>query len=193
MNHRPDNGEFSELERELAQLQPAAPPEILAERLASALEESVPSTAAEPAPDPAAAFGDGGSGYGRSRLLRFLLAPSAAAAVVVAALAFALLRDPRTAVDDSLATGAGDPQVIDMGTDGAFIDPNVARFQPGSAQTILYDILDEGIVWNDRDEPMRQFRYRFLETVSLTNPSDGSTLRMDIPREEVIRVPVETF
>lgn len=209
MTHEPKNEQtgLEGLEEALRGLQPADPPALLELRLSRELDEEAPGCAEEKAgallpfpglaesaiPETDAGFYEAGASFRRSRFLRFLTVPGAAAAVVIAALSFALLRDSRTAVPESDGPATPGGGFVDMGTEGDFIEPNVARFQPGSARTILYDILDEGIVWNDNDKPMRQFRYRFLESVSLRNPSDGSVLRMDIPREEVVRVPVETF
>ncbi len=177
-NPKPDVDDAIELE--LKRLKPAKPPLALRARLETALE-----TAGR-----RGAFYEASPEYRRSRLLRFLYAPLTAAAVVAVALAIVFLQDPG---DDAGKGGDGELAIVDVGTDGAFIEPNVARFRPGTARTILFGILDEGVVLNEEDLPVRQFRYQFVESFNLVNPADGSTLRMDIPREEVIRVPVETF
>lgn len=171
------------LERELERLRPAVPPAGLEARLAQALEKPARWGRWAPEEDRAMA---------RARILRLWVAPMAAAATVAASLGLVWFWSQQGGGEASGLSG-GRPEAVEVEAGGRFIEKAVARFQPESAQTVLYDLRDEGIVWNEANEPMRQFRYLFLDTVSLTNPADGSTLRMEVPREQVVRVPVETF
>ncbi len=190
--------DLSRLEAELTSLEPESLPELLQERIELAMAgRDGPDQADVASPglksigaDPA--FYKSEPGFRRSRLVRFLLAPSAAAALVVLTLAVLFLRDPSGNGSVDTEEGLGELQIVDMEPDGSFIDPNVATFSPGRTQTILFDIIDDGIVWTSENEAVRQIRYLFVESVSLQNP-DGSTLRIDTPIEEVFQEPVETF
>ncbi|MCB1123405.1 MAG: hypothetical protein KJT03_17770 [Verrucomicrobiae bacterium] len=62
--------------------------------------------------------------------------------------------------------------------------------EPVEAKQILVQAFDEGVVTNDEAGPVRRFRYEFIDTVKLVDPSDGSVFTMQVPREEVLLVPV---
>jgi len=66
-------------------------------------------------------------------------------------------------------------------------------FKPILAENRLTSRIDEGIVFLQNGISARQYRYEFIDRVVWKNPVDGATVEMEVPREEVILVPVQTF
>lgn len=66
-------------------------------------------------------------------------------------------------------------------------------FRPVRAENRLRNKVDEGIVFLRNGLAARQYRYEFVDRVVWENPRDGSKMEMEIPREEVVLVPVRTF
>lgn len=77
---------------------------------------------------------------------------------------------------------------VEPGLDGGADD-----FRPVLAENNLKSRIDEGIVFLRNGMTARQYRYEFLDRVVWENPSDGAILELEIPREEVVLVPVQTF
>lgn len=68
-----------------------------------------------------------------------------------------------------------------------------AGFQPVLAENNLRGRVDEGIVFLRNGLTARRYRYEFIDRVVWRNPDDGAVVEMEIPREEVVLVPVKTF
>ena len=66
-------------------------------------------------------------------------------------------------------------------------------FRPVHAENRLQNKVDEGIVFLQNGLPARQYRFEFVDRVVWENPRDGSKMEMEVPREEVVLVPVRTF
>ena len=66
-------------------------------------------------------------------------------------------------------------------------------FQPVVAENNLKSRVDEGIVFLRNGLTARRYRYEFIDRVVWKNPSDGSVIEMEVPRDEVVLVPVQTF
>jgi hypothetical protein len=69
----------------------------------------------------------------------------------------------------------------------------VDEFQPVLAENELRNRVDEGIVLLRNGLPARRYRYEFVDRVVWENPADGAVVEMEIPRDEVVLVPVRTF
>lgn len=65
-----------------------------------------------------------------------------------------------------------------------------ATFQPVSAEQHLLEAFDEGVVLTVNDQPVRKLRYEFVDTVTMVNTNDGSLYTMEIPREEILLLPL---
>ena len=63
-------------------------------------------------------------------------------------------------------------------------------FQAIKAEQHLLDAIDEGVVLTANDELVRRLRYEFIDTVTMINQNDGSIFTVEIPREEILCVPV---
>ena len=66
-------------------------------------------------------------------------------------------------------------------------------FTPVLAENNLQNRVDEGIVFLRNGLTARRYRYEFLDRVVWKNPSNGAVVEMEIPRDEVILVPVQTY
>lgn len=50
-----------------------------------------------------------------------------------------------------------------------------------------------GVLYTDKNVPVRRYSYHFIDTMVWENPKDGSQMKMSVPREEVIYVPITTI
>ena len=53
--------------------------------------------------------------------------------------------------------------------------------------------IDEGIVFLDNGLTARRYRYQFTDRVVWQNTVDGAVVELEVPRDEVVLVPVQTF
>ena len=67
------------------------------------------------------------------------------------------------------------------------------EFEPVVAENNLKGRVDEGIVFLRNGLTARRYRYEFVDRVVWRNPSDGAVIEMEVPRDEVVLVPVQTF
>ena len=159
--------EHRELERELAQLRPAAPSRHLIERVDRALGSE---TAARPT---------------APRVGWWWTLPAAAA------LAFGILRlaSDRPAPAVSSKSGSGS-RPADIASDAPAAS---AAFKTVAAENILVSARDEGIVTLDDGTPARRERLQFVDTITWKNPRTNASLTWRVPREEVRVVPVSFY
>ncbi len=54
----------------------------------------------------------------------------------------------------------------------------------------LVNATEEELLVNDDQEPTRRMRFTFIERHTWTDPETGSTVEVEIPREDVVLVPV---
>lgn len=66
-------------------------------------------------------------------------------------------------------------------------------FEPVLAENNLKGRVDEGIVFLKNGLTARRYRYEFVDRVVWRNPADGAVVEMEIPRDEVVLIPVQTF
>ena len=66
-------------------------------------------------------------------------------------------------------------------------------FKPVLAQNTLTDRIDEGIVFLDSGLTARKYRYQFIDRVVWRNPRNGARVEMQVPRDEVVLIPVQTY
>lgn len=64
------------------------------------------------------------------------------------------------------------------------------EFQPVQGERRLLEAVDEGIVMTENRKPIRKLRYEFVDIVTLVNQNDGSVFTIEIPRKEILFVPV---
>ncbi|MGC9450812.1 MAG: hypothetical protein ACP5I4_05130 [Oceanipulchritudo sp.] len=87
--------------------------------------------------------------------------------------------------------GSG-PAVPALAVDSAPSRPD-DEFQAVLAENNLKNRIDEGIVFLRNGLTARRYRYEFIDRVVWENPASGAVVEMEIPREEVVLVPVQTF
>ncbi len=164
----------SEFEHELRALRPAAPAPSLVKRIAAELPAThaitvAPSRTLDHAPA-AGVVARPERGSTLLGLLRGLLWAGAGAAVA----SFILLnREPQAPVPSPTTTA---PSMAVSGT----ADETVSE---------LIDSTDEGLIY-DQDTPQRQMRLTYLERHVWTNPQTGAVIEFEVPREDIVLMPV---
>lgn len=168
----------SEFEAELRALKPAAPSPTLATRIAAELPAHSLAVAPSRALDHAPAAGVVARPQRESLLLgllRRLLWAGAGAAVASVVLLNRTPEFPQTPT--SLAP-----------TQAASIAVNAA---PDQTVSELIESADEGLIYDqDSASPQRQMRYTYLERHFWTNPQTGAVIEFEVPREDIVLMPV---
>jgi hypothetical protein len=65
-----------------------------------------------------------------------------------------------------------------------------AEFQPAEATSELVEAEDQGFVYGEDQTAQRQFRLVYMERHSWTNPATGAVLEFEVPREDIVLMPV---
>ena len=153
----------SEFEKELRALSPAAPSASLAARVASEMQKPI-----LPAQPRAGAIPRPAPAAAPWRGLLRILGGSIA---VAAAISFLTTRDPQP-----------QPQVV----------PIVAvSGEPDESTDELISADDEGLVYDAAfGTPQRQLRMLYLERHTWTNPATGAVIEFEVPREDIVLMPV---
>jgi hypothetical protein len=151
-----------ELEKELASLQPVAPDKVLASRIEDAI-------AMDGENQPAKII----------RHWPILILASAACLALVLMLSNT---DRQAGVAANSTTFASNPAIQQNNT--------LADFEPVVAEQRLMNAIDDGVILTADNEPVRRLRYEFIDTVTMVSQSDGSVFIMEIPREEILLIPV---
>jgi hypothetical protein len=69
-------------------------------------------------------------------------------------------------------------------------DSALNTFEPMRAEQRLMEAFDDGIVFTAGHDAVRKLRYQFVDTLTMVDNNDGSVFTMEIPREEILFVPV---
>jgi hypothetical protein len=163
----------SELEKELRSLRPANPSPKLAEQIAADLKNG-------PARVHEAAAGllirPPAKQHAWQIMRPWLLTLSSVSAVMLGFLAVSTWMKP------GAATNASKPE------------PAAPVFTlneiPDQSVDELIDAQDEGLVFGEDEEPQRQVRMVYLERHTWTNPQTGAVVEFEVPREDIILMPV---
>ncbi|MBI5382904.1 MAG: hypothetical protein HZA31_13480 [Opitutae bacterium] len=159
------NDEFTDLEAELQSLRPRAPVRELHRRLATELDGASPAIALTPRK----------TGW----RWRLVLWPAAAALVVALTV---------SAVWSRRGSEVASAVVLDPAT----ATPSEV-YKPVSAENLLFEAHDEGVVTLSDGMPGWRVRERSLDTFIWQNPRTKASLRWTVPREEVLVVPLAVF
>jgi hypothetical protein len=82
------------------------------------------------------------------------------------------------------------PQTIVEGT-GRSAEVSAALSEtPDRSETELVETQDVGVIYDDTDEPQRQVRMVYLERHTWTNPQTGAVVEFEVPREDIVLMPV---
>jgi hypothetical protein len=163
----------SELEKELRSLRPAKPSDRLAERIAADLK--TPSVNAhEPATGLLTLHANRANG---TRFARpWLLVFAGASAVVIGFFAVAQWTKPTLR---STALNSEPASVV-----------TALNETPDESVDELIGARDEGVVYSEDAEPQRQVRVVYLERHTWTNPKTGAVVEIEVPREDIVLMPV---
>lgn len=164
----------SDLEKELRSLLPTKPSPQLSEQIAAELNAP-----AAPAPERATGvLARPSKERGVSRFLRpWILALSGVSAVVIALLAITFWLKP----------GSTDTNIVTKPETSA--QAFALSENPDESVDELIDAQDEGLVY-EGEEPQRQVRITYLERHTWTNPETGAVVEVEVPREDIVLMPV---
>jgi hypothetical protein len=163
----------SDLEKELRSLLPAKPSAQLAERIAAELK-TAPVRTYEPAAGLLTRSANQANG---TRFTRpWLLVLAGAAAVVIGFFAVAQWLKPQSRTTASNSESASTVTVLNESPDESVDELIGAR--------------DEGVVYDEDAEPQRQVRVVYLERHTWTNPKTGAVVEIEVPREDIVLMPV---
>jgi anti-sigma-K factor RskA len=174
------NDDFSDLEAELKRMRPCAPSSELQARLAATLDRPAAPTAQPVRIDRSA---------NSRRAWKWVLWPAAVAAAVV--LALVTMRQP-----DSVKTTAGQTAHPIGGNEAGPLAASTAAadlYEPVSAENVLYDSRDYGLVMLDDGTAAHRVFQRYLDTYTWRNPRTNASLRWTVPRDEVRVIPVRAY
>lgn len=167
-----------DLEKELKSFRLSRPAEGLVDRVAQEL-------AAAPTENPRRRYASATS-LTSWKWLGWRLAASAALLAVAATVAVSLLQQrPAT-------SGAVEQEMAGLAPVTPAVDPAAAAteiYRPVSAATVLYELKDEGTVTLADRQLARQARFRYVDTVTWSNPRGNASLKMSVPRDEVRMLP----
>jgi len=164
----------SDFENALRKLSPTAPPVRLDQAIARELSET---TTLSLAPREYRLSGEilRPQESPRSRLFFGLCsATGGAAAALVAVFGLGLLRTPQ------MAPLAQPPLVAKA--------ENI--FEPTESSRQLLATEESGLIYTDEQEPNRVVRYNSMERYVWANPATGAQVEVEVPREDVVLVPV---
>lgn len=164
--------EFKKLEEQLKQLKPQSPRAELRSRIEGELAKA----------------------GRRKQFMRFKAASAWAGMAVAASLLITfgiLLFNGRMSLDRAEGNVALEEQP--PLTVGQLPEEPADGFEPVLAENNLKSRVDEGIVFLKNGLTARRYRYEFVDRVVWRNPADGAVVEMEIPRDEVVLIPVRTF
>jgi hypothetical protein len=101
-------------------------------------------------------------------------AAAGAAAAIAGVLYFH--REPREAAQTAPAVAA--------------VEPEGGDYLPAESESELLGADETGIVYVDGAEPFRQMRFLSVERYAWSNPETGARVEVEVPREDVVLMPV---
>ena len=158
-------------ERQLRQIKPKQPDEMLVERIGAAIDKA----------DAGDRKGKWGSYFAWSGLV------AAASIMIVVGLS---LFNRGTEIQSSSVSETVENLEPLIVPEAAVGDES---FKPVLAQNNLQERVDEGIVFLRNGLTARKYRYEFIDRVVWKNPVNGAVVEMEVPRDEVVLIPVQTF
>ena len=167
----------SDLENELRALRPIAPSTNLEDRIAADLGEGRVAAAAPRtlrAPGAGVIARPAAPGFFAPWLRGLGWALAGATAAVALLLHFQKAEQPEKAGTSMIAAA----------------DDEANSFLPAESEREFVDADDSGILYGEGEEPLREIRYRSVERYAWTNPETGARVEVEVPREDVVLMPV---
>ena len=168
----------SEFEKELRTLRPVAPSAALAEKIdrelrgeTRAIDGALVPVAAKPVVRVATAAIVPRPRRAPGAWLRGLAWVCGGAAAVLAVVVF--VRSPEL-------TSKSAPVAVST----------TAQFEAGESTNELINAEDEGLLYDEDQTPQRQLRLTYIERHTWTNPATGAVIEFEIPREDIVLMPV---
>jgi len=87
------------------------------------------------------------------------------------------------------------PVAMEIDPDPVVSDPSTSEgpFKQVLTENNLQSRIDEGIVFLKNGMTARRYRYQFVDRVVWENPADGAMVELEVPRDEIVLIPVQTF
>ena len=131
----------------------------------------------------------------RKRLARFRTSAGWAGLAVAATVLITfgvLLFNGRLNLDQVVP---GTPVALKIDPDPVVSDPSTEEdpFKQVLTENNLQSRIDEGIVFLKNGMTARRYRYQFVDRVVWENPADGAMVELEVPRDEIVLIPVQTF
>ena len=161
-----DDNEFVELEAELRRLKPTQPSAELEARIFSIFdsdEKIVPMAAPQ-----------------EETMMHWFRPIAAAAAVLAVFLGVALV-----------LRGSLGGNVADKSVPKKAIDEVDASFHPVKAGNLILPPTDEGVIYDENNEPQRSVRYKYHDRYQWID-ENGNRIELSVPQERRLLVPIET-
>lgn len=136
---------------------------------------------------------DRGDRMERRRRLGSLIAWGSVAVAASLLITFGFLLFNGRLAFNSVESGSPTVEPLVMDADPVPTEETVDSFKPILAENNLQNRVDEGIVFLRNGLTARRYRYEFLDRVVWENPTNGAIVEMEVPRDEVILVPVQTY
>jgi hypothetical protein len=80
------------------------------------------------------------------------------------------------------------PQPVTYAPD--VVESEDVLFEPSESSSELLATAESGVIYTDEEEPTRILRYNSLERYVWANPSTGARVEVEMPREDVVLLPV---
>ena len=84
----------------------------------------------------------------------------------------------------------GAPQASQPSQEIAAIESATDDVLPVESENEFVDADATGILYTEGAEPFRQMRFRSVERYSWTNPDTGAHVEVEVPREDIVMMPV---
>lgn len=72
----------------------------------------------------------------------------------------------------------------------AALESGAEEFFPPEGESELVEADDTGIIYSEDAEPFRQMRFRSIERYAWADPDTGARVEVEVPREDVVLMPV---
>jgi len=88
----------------------------------------------------------------------------------------------------------GTGEATESSTEGVpAVPPPGRQFLPFKVENRLVNAEDDGIIGTFANVPFRRVRYQLIDSYTWENLTDGSSIRMAVPREEILILPVSIY
>lgn len=81
-------------------------------------------------------------------------------------------------------------QELSPSTSATLAEASDENFLPAESEREILEADESGILYAEGEEPMRQVRFLSIERYAWTNPESGARVEVEVPREDIVLMPV---